>query len=136
MGGVRRVHCSGILPLRRLPVAVAEPQVHRRAERPRGFVKGACGGLGADRDLLRLPGAVPLAAGEGPLAGGLGGLRQGGCADVMGGQESKPCDATANERSLNAEINNGRLAMVAIVGLITQNGFLGTSGPGMWIPGA
>merc|ERR1712039_176687 len=44
------------------------------------------------------------------------------------GGTSKPCDTVANEKSLNAEINNGRLAMVAIVGMVSQNGFLGTTG--------
>ncbi|CAK9041372.1 Fucoxanthin-chlorophyll a-c binding protein E [Durusdinium trenchii] len=45
-------------------------------------------------------------------------------------------DPEANRRSLEAEINNGRLAMVAITGMISQNAFFGTTGPDMWLPGA
>ncbi|CAK9094649.1 unnamed protein product [Durusdinium trenchii] len=45
-------------------------------------------------------------------------------------------DPEKNCRSLDAEINNGRLAMVAITGMISQNAFFGTTGPDMWLPGA
>ncbi|CAK9094647.1 unnamed protein product [Durusdinium trenchii] len=45
-------------------------------------------------------------------------------------------DPEANRRSLEAEINNGRLAMVAITGMISQNAFFGTTGADMWLPGA
>merc|ERR1712217_174116 len=45
-------------------------------------------------------------------------------------------DAEGRKRKLNSEIANGRLAMVAIMGMMFQNGFLGTTGPSMWIPGA
>jgi len=43
-------------------------------------------------------------------------------------------DPVKNGRSLDAEINNGRLAMVAITGMVWQNGFIGTTGPEMWFP--
>jgi len=52
----------------------------------------------------------------------------------VAGREGTACDPAASERSLNAEINNGRLAMVAITGMVAQNGFLGTTGPEMWLP--
>jgi len=45
-------------------------------------------------------------------------------------------DPEARKRSLNSELANGRLAMVAIMGMLFQNGFIGTTGPEMWIPGA
>mmetsp|Transcript_139596 Transcript_139596/g.197662 ORF Transcript_139596/g.197662 Transcript_139596/m.197662 type:complete len:435 (-) Transcript_139596:67-1371(-) len=45
-------------------------------------------------------------------------------------------DPEKNSRSLDAEINNGRLAMVAITGMISQNAFFGTTGPSMWLPGS
>merc|ERR1712061_905949 len=45
-------------------------------------------------------------------------------------------DPVGNEKSLNAEINNGRLAMLAIAGMVAQNGLTGTTGIQMWIPGA
>ncbi|CAE7399259.1 FCPE [Symbiodinium natans] len=47
---------------------------------------------------------------------------------------SAPADPSANQRSLEAEINNGRLAMVAITGMVAQNAFFGTTGPAMWLP--
>jgi hypothetical protein len=46
-------------------------------------------------------------------------------------------DAASKERGLNAEINNGRLAMVAITGMAAQSTFFGgTTGPEMWLPGS
>eukprot|EP00974_Lingulodinium_polyedra_P120396 11174844-Lingulodinium_polyedra.AAC.1 len=38
-------------------------------------------------------------------------------------------DPAAKKRALNAELANGRLAMVAITGMMFQNGFMGTTGP-------
>jgi len=45
-------------------------------------------------------------------------------------------DPVKKQRALNSEINNGRLAMVAITGMVFQNSVFGTSGPEMWLPGA
>merc|ERR1712224_1000026 len=44
-------------------------------------------------------------------------------------------DPEARKRSLNAELANGRLAMVAIMGMLFQDGTFGTTGPEMWLPG-
>lgn len=40
----------------------------------------------------------------------------------------------ARKRSLNSELANGRLAMLAIVGMIVQNGIFGTTDAQMWLP--
>jgi len=45
-------------------------------------------------------------------------------------------DPEDRKRKLNAELANGRLAMFAITGMMFQNGFIGTTGPEMWSPGA
>lgn len=45
-------------------------------------------------------------------------------------------DPTTRRAKLNAELANGRLAMVAIMAMLFQNGLAGTTGPEMWIPGA
>merc|ERR1719204_2968106 len=78
----------------------------------------------------------PLRQEKDRLPGDLVGCGKLGIPMFLGGQESKPCDPVASERSLNAEINNGRLAMLSITGMVVQNGFLGSTGPEMWIPGA
>eukprot|EP00490_Sorites_sp_Unknown_P029534 CAMPEP_0114672180 /NCGR_PEP_ID=MMETSP0191-20121206/42421_1 /TAXON_ID=126664 /ORGANISM="Sorites sp." /LENGTH=328 /DNA_ID=CAMNT_0001933807 /DNA_START=75 /DNA_END=1058 /DNA_ORIENTATION=- len=48
----------------------------------------------------------------------------------------KKAEPDVNSRSLDSEINNGRLAMMAITGMIAQNAFFGTTGPSMWLPGS
>merc|ERR1712141_916727 len=41
-------------------------------------------------------------------------------------------DAEGRKRKLNAELVNGRLGMFAIMGMLFQNGWVGTSDSGMW----
>merc|ERR1719433_2587329 len=41
-------------------------------------------------------------------------------------------DAEGRKRKLNAELANGRLGMFAIMGMLFQNGWVGSSGPEMW----
>jgi len=41
-------------------------------------------------------------------------------------------DKEIRDRKLNAEIANGRLAMIAIMSMLFQNGVTGTTGPEMW----
>lgn len=48
----------------------------------------------------------------------------------------KPTDPAELKILQNKEINNGRLAMVAITGMVFQNAVFSTTGPGMWLPGA
>eukprot|EP00408_Alexandrium_pacificum_P013907 CAMPEP_0171237172 /NCGR_PEP_ID=MMETSP0790-20130122/42834_1 /TAXON_ID=2925 /ORGANISM="Alexandrium catenella, Strain OF101" /LENGTH=468 /DNA_ID=CAMNT_0011703525 /DNA_START=47 /DNA_END=1453 /DNA_ORIENTATION=- len=43
-------------------------------------------------------------------------------------------DPEVRKKKLNAEIANGRLAMIAIMGMLFQNGTVGTTGPEMWLP--
>merc|ERR1719313_311420 len=45
-------------------------------------------------------------------------------------------DPEERTRKLQAEIANSRLAMVAILAMLFQNGTVGSTGPEMWIPGA
>jgi hypothetical protein len=54
-----------------------------------------------------------------------------GAADYGGPNNSDP---VANKRGLDAEINNGRLAMVAITGMAFQNGVTGSTGYEMYLP--
>jgi hypothetical protein len=50
----------------------------------------------------------------------------------VAGRDGSTSDPVANKRGLDSEINNGRLAMVAITGMVFQNGVTGTTGPAMW----
>mmetsp|Transcript_16372 Transcript_16372/g.43266 ORF Transcript_16372/g.43266 Transcript_16372/m.43266 type:complete len:278 (+) Transcript_16372:157-990(+) len=52
----------------------------------------------------------------------------------VAGKAGRTADPVDNKRGLEAELNNGCLAMVAITGVVSQNGFLGTTGSEMWIP--
>lgn len=45
-------------------------------------------------------------------------------------------DPEERRRKLNADLANGRLAMVAVMAMLFQNGLVGNTGPEMWIPGA
>merc|ERR1719383_864678 len=45
-------------------------------------------------------------------------------------------DPEKKKSQLNKELANGRLAMFAIMGMMFQNGFIGTAGPEMWTPSA
>jgi len=53
---------------------------------------------------------------------------------VLGFTGPKIQDAEKRNKSLNSEIANGRLAMMAITGMLVQNGIFGTTGPQMWLP--
>eukprot|EP00933_Yihiella_yeosuensis_P060491 TRINITY_DN63245_c0_g1_i1.p1 TRINITY_DN63245_c0_g1~~TRINITY_DN63245_c0_g1_i1.p1 ORF type:complete len:472 (-),score=124.60 TRINITY_DN63245_c0_g1_i1:189-1544(-) len=43
-------------------------------------------------------------------------------------------DPEVRKKKLNAEIANGRLAMVALMAMLFQNGTVGETGPTMWLP--
>eukprot|EP00931_Biecheleriopsis_adriatica_P039770 TRINITY_DN2273_c0_g1_i1.p1 TRINITY_DN2273_c0_g1~~TRINITY_DN2273_c0_g1_i1.p1 ORF type:complete len:272 (+),score=63.58 TRINITY_DN2273_c0_g1_i1:48-863(+) len=45
-------------------------------------------------------------------------------------------DENVRRQKLSAEIANGRLAMVALMAMLFQNGTVGTTGPEMWLPAA
>ncbi|OLP84101.1 Fucoxanthin-chlorophyll a-c binding protein E, chloroplastic [Symbiodinium microadriaticum] len=45
-------------------------------------------------------------------------------------------DAEVKKTKLSAEIANGRLAMVALMAMLFQNGTVGSTGPAMWLPAA
>mmetsp|Transcript_24239 Transcript_24239/g.50288 ORF Transcript_24239/g.50288 Transcript_24239/m.50288 type:complete len:211 (+) Transcript_24239:2-634(+) len=45
-------------------------------------------------------------------------------------------DPEVRKTKLAAEIANGRLAMVALMAMLFQNGTVGTTGPAMWLPAA
>lgn len=45
-------------------------------------------------------------------------------------------DPVEHKGKLNGELANGRIAMVAIMGMLFQNGLAGTTGPEMWLPGS
>ncbi|CAK9077648.1 unnamed protein product [Durusdinium trenchii] len=45
-------------------------------------------------------------------------------------------DAEVKQTKLRAELANGRLAMVALMAMLFQNGTVGTTGPAMWLPSA
>ena len=43
-------------------------------------------------------------------------------------------DPAVRSKKLSAEIANGRLAMVALMAMLFQNGTVGSTGPEMWLP--
>jgi len=45
-------------------------------------------------------------------------------------------DAEVKKTKLSAELANGRLAMVALMAMLFQNGTVGSTGPAMWLPSA
>jgi len=51
---------------------------------------------------------------------------------VLGAFNSIKKDPAQRARKLNAELANGRLAMISILGMLFQNGTIGTTGPDMW----
>jgi light-harvesting complex I chlorophyll a/b binding protein 1 len=64
-----------------------------------------------------------------------GGIRNEGYAFGPFGIPNAPsiADPELRKKKLNAELANGRLAMVAIMGMMFQNGTVGTTGPEMWL---
>ena len=48
---------------------------------------------------------------------------------------ARKCDVEGSKCSLEAEINNGHLAIIAITGMVAQNMYFGTRSPQMWLPG-
>lgn len=66
--------------------------------------------------------------------GGFDDYQPGGTPGDYGWKVLTSDDEEERRRKLNAELANGRLAMVAIMAMLFQNGLAKTTGPEMWIP--
>ncbi|CAK0858686.1 unnamed protein product [Prorocentrum cordatum] len=66
------------------------------------------------------------------LSGGFEDYRTGTPGDY-GWKVLSSSDPVERTRKLNSELANGRLAMVAIVAMLFQNGVVGSTGPEMWL---
>ncbi|CAK0824398.1 unnamed protein product [Prorocentrum cordatum] len=66
--------------------------------------------------------------------GGFSDYQPGGAPGDYGWKVLTSNDPVERRRKLNAELANGRLAMVAIMAMLFQNGLAKTTGPSMWIP--
>merc|ERR1719511_412582 len=86
-----------------------------------------CGALEATGWTLRKPADIGYGR-DASMAGEPGNYGLG----FLGAFNSIKSDPATRQRKLNAELANGRLAMVAILGMLFQNGTIGTTGPDMW----
>merc|ERR1712032_1479851 len=98
-------------------------QVCRRAERLGCHIEGASLGLGSNRCLLRCPRHRLLCPRRVPRPRRLRERRSFGRPKRQRPHE----DTAARKNKLNAELANGRLAMMAIIGMFFQDGLTGSA---------
>merc|ERR1719291_1351664 len=67
------------------------------------------------------------------LSGGFDDYRKGGTPGDYGWKALTSTDPEERTKKLQAELANGRLAMIAIIAMFVQNGITGTTGPLMWM---